>query len=493
MSERRTTRRLQRTFSAIAEPLLFVDAKGNVELANEAAAQIQLHGGGKRGGGEASHPSERDVEPLLGRSAVDVLAPLVGREAVVDLLRVGSPRRRELETTIHDRTLHVTADPIVDEAGHIEGTVLILHDISDRRRLEREQKVRAEELALSNRRKDEFLAMLAHELRNPLNAISVANTLLESRLSGDGAGVKLCSTIHRQTANLARMVDDLLEVSRITRGLIQLRREPTDLLDAVKQAIHSCTQAMAARHQTLELDFPEAPVILDGDALRLEQIIANLLVNASKYSEPKTTISLAVRLLEDRHVEITVKDHGAGISADMLAAVFEPFVQAQQALSRSLGGLGIGLTMVQNLVRLHGGSVEASSAGVGMGSTFTVRLPLSVAAAPAGPTAHGSREPEEPVPPAALDILVVEDNVDTRELVELWLTNQGHRVTTSADGKTGLAMAEAIRPDIALVDIGLPGIDGYEVAKRLRSSGVAETFLVAVSGYGRDEDRRRGG
>lgn len=475
VGEQRAARRLQRTFEAIQDAMFLVNRAGIVERCNDAAARLV----------------ERERARVIGARCVDVLHRIVPADRLVPLLDGAGAERRELEARSSTRRWRLSADPVLDEDGAVEGTVLIVGDVTERRRLEDEARARAEELAESARRKDEFLGMLAHELRNPLNAISAANSLLE-RGPVDGERTRLCSIVSRQTQHLARLVDDLLEVSRITRGRLDLRKRPIDLGELVRLATQGAQGLVAARHQTLVVRVPEAPVVVDGDDLRLEQVVSNLVANASKYSEPRRTITVTLTppAGDGRAVTLLrVRDEGIGVPTEMLDAIFEPFVQVDQSLSRSLGGLGIGLTMVRSLVELHGGRVWASSDGLGRGTEIAVELPVSseVAVAPAV-----AQRPLEARADASLRILVVEDNVDALDLVRTWLQMLGHEVEGASDGRSGLERALEARPDLALVDIGLPGLDGYEVAKSLRAAdGNRHTYLVALTGYGRPEDKAR--
>lgn len=468
--ERRTGRKLQRTFDAMRDAVLIVDASGNVVQVNESATRLV-------GKGE-----------LLGRSADEALARLVDPTKLGTLLRNVHSGRQEIEIAAGGRWLRLSLDPIEGEEGEPEGAVLVLTDMTDGKRLAEEHKRRAEELAEAAQRKDEFLGMLAHELRNPLNAISAANVIQDRLGPHDDAAVRLRNVISRQTRNLARMVDDLLEVSRITRGKIQIRKAGVDLVHVVKQAVQGSQSLLEGRKQRVTLALPDVPVVIDGDDLRLEQVVMNLLGNASKYSEPGTEIRVSLEVAGEPPIaRLRVKDAGVGIPSSMLQAIFEPFVQVDQSLARSLGGLGIGLTMVKSLVELHGGTARAASDGPGHGAELTVELPLS------GPAQTVATATEAPVATTkGLRVLVVEDNPDTLELLETWLGMLGHSVHAAGDGRTGLELAMSVKPDVAFVDIGLPVLDGFEVAKNIRAAdGCNAIYLVAVTGYGRPEDRAR--
>jgi signal transduction histidine kinase/DNA-binding response OmpR family regulator len=340
----------------------------------------------------------------------------------------------------------------------------------------------------ANRRKDEFLAMLAHELRNPLAPI--LNALHILRLSGTDAddAEKARETAERQVRHMVRLVDDLLDVSRITRGKIELRKEPVELAGVVARAVESTRPLVDSRSHQLEVSAVPDGVWVEADPTRLEQVLANLLNNAAKYTEPGGRIWLTARQ-DDGAVEVRVKDTGIGLAPEMLPRVFEPFVQVDQSLERAQGGLGIGLTLVRSLVEMHGGTVHAHSAGLGQGSEFVVRLPVLAPSAAALPQPVAETMP---APARPLRVLLVEDNKDSAESLATVLRLQGHEVSLVHDGPAALEAAAAFRPEVVLLDIGLPGMDGYQVAQRLRGElGFAEATLIALTGYGQEEDRRR--
>jgi PAS domain S-box-containing protein len=364
-------------------------------------------------------------------------------------------------------------------AGDPRRGVAYVMDISERRRTE-------QRLRDADRRKDEFLAMLAHELRNPLAPIVSAVELMELIGLPEGE-VQWCKeVIERQVQHLVRLVDDLLDVSRITRGKIKLRREPVDLAAVVARAVETSRPIIAERKQELVIESFAAAIVLQGDLTRLAQVIGNLLTNASKYSDEQGRIWLSVAA-EGSEAVIRVRDLGCGIASEVLPHVFDLFTQADRTLDRSQGGLGIGLTLVKALTELHGGTVSATSGGLGQGSEFSVRLPLASAEdSSAAPTNA------EIAPSARRRVLVVDDNVDAALSLSRLLQADGHEVEAVHDGAAALASAPGWRPDVILLDIGLPGLDGYEVARRLRQHPQTEkTLLIALTGYGQDEDRRR--
>jgi CheY-like chemotaxis protein len=331
--------------------------------------------------------------------------------------------------------------------------------------------------------RDEFLAMLAHELRNPLAAVRNAVQVL--RLAGrfEPPQARSLEVIDRQARHMARMLDDLLDVSRIVHGKIKLRREPVDLAQVLADAVEASRPSLDTCDHRLTRRGPAGPLFVEGDATRLEQVFVNLLNNAARYTPPGGNVGLEVEPAGDR-VRVRVCDDGEGIAPDMLGRVFDLFTQADKSLARAKGGLGIGLTLVKRLVELHGGAVAAASDGPGRGSAFTVTLPLReparLPAAAGGNVTGGIR------------VLLIEDNDDARTMLQELLRLWGYQVESACDGPAGLERAWAWRPDVVLIDIGLPGLDGYEVARALRRSEYGRCpLLVAVTGYSQPSDRRR--
>ena len=339
----------------------------------------------------------------------------------------------------------------------------------------------------NDRRKDEFLAMLAHELRNPLAPIQTALEILKRGDAGAEADNEARLVMERQLEKEIRLVDDLLDVSRITRGSIALREDAIDLAQVVNQAVEGVRHHFETRKHEFTMTLPEKALVVKGDALRLEQIVSNLLINAAKYTPPGGHIALTLAEEAGKAV-LTVADDGIGISPDLLPRIFDLFVQAELSIDRSQGGLGIGLTLVHRLVELQGGTVEAKSAGLRQGSQFIVRLPVLEGAVPlAASTPAISKTPFVPH-----RILVVDDNVDAANTSALLLNLLGHKVKTAIDGVSGIEAARTFKPEVVLLDIGLPGMDGYEVARRLRNTPeTADSLIIAISGYGQAEDRRR--
>jgi len=369
--------------------------------------------------------------------------------------------------------------PIVDDAGRVSkwlGTSIDIHDL-----------VTAEQaLKDTDRRKDEFLATLAHELRNPLAPIRNALEIVRQAELDRATTTRVLDMMERQLVQLVRLIDDLLDLSRITRDRIELRRERTTLASVVGNAVETVRPLIAERVHELSLGMPAEEIRLWADPTRLSQIIANLLHNAAKYTDPGGHITLRAERRE-QELMLWVEDDGIGIPPDLLPVIFDMFRQSPHTVARSLGGLGIGLTLVRRLVELHGGSIEAMSAGSGLGSRFTVRLPL-----PTAPVATPVPKPTAvaPVPPRR--VLVVDDNVDAATSLAELLRHRGHEVRAVFDGSEALEEATRFTPDAVVLDIGLPGMDGYETARRLRQlPGGRHMMIVAVTGWGQDEDRRR--
>lgn len=373
-----------------------------------------------------------------------------------------------------------------DSEGNALAVLENITDITTRRALEDALAARAEELARADRSKDEFLAMLAHELRNPLAPLRNAAEILQTAEATAHERKQAQHIIGRQIENMSRMIDDLLDVSRITEGKIELRKQPVALEAVLTAATSLVRSGCAARHQELAVSMPAEPVFINGDATRLEQVFNNLLGNACKYSGDGCHISLSAERkegVEPPEVIVRVRDDGAGIDSELLPRVFDLFVQETRTLDRAHGGLGIGLTLVSRLVKLHGGSVEAHSEGLGHGSEFVVHLPILCQAPP---------------PPAALSpvareisrrILIVDDNTDSARSMAILQTRRGHVTRIAFTGPDALAVAAEFLPEVVLLDIGLPGMDGFEVARRLRAMpALAGTLIIAMTGYASPED-----
>jgi two-component system CheB/CheR fusion protein len=348
-------------------------------------------------------------------------------------------------------------------------------DVTERRKAE-------QEIQDGVRRREQFLAMLSHELRNPLAAILSAVRVLESAEWANDSCRSAGAVVARQATHMARLLDDLLDVARITRGRIVLRKTKVDLRETAQSAIEALGPFMAERQTRLTADIDESPIPVYGDPARLQQIQANLLSNASKYSPEGADVHFQVRR-DGRHARILVSDRGRGIERDMLPYIFDLFVQGPQSVARTDGGMGIGLTLLRQLVQLHDGTVEAHSDGPERGSLFTVTLPLDIAEM--SDTEHTTR-----TWPPAHSVVVVEDQADARLMMQLVLESQGLTVSTAENGKDGVELIEQLRPDLALVDLGLPVMNGFELARKIRKNGstFSRTRLVALSGYGQDAD-----
>jgi len=345
----------------------------------------------------------------------------------------------------------------------------------------------AERLREEAQRKDEFLAMLAHELRNPLAPIRNGVSILQLDAGADHDARDVLAMMDRQVGQMVRLVDDLLDVSRILRGKIGLQREVLDLPTLIKQAAETAQPLIDAQHHELRLTFGPGPMHVYGDATRLAQVFANLLNNAAKYTDPGGRIRVDVQPLDDGSIVTSVKDNGMGISAKMLTRVFDLFSQAERSLDRSQGGLGLGLTLVRRLVEMHGGSVDVRSAGLGHGSEFRVTLP-AVPQPAARPPVLSHTSASQPAT-ARQRILVVDDNRDAADSLARLLLLAGYPVQTKYDGTAALDEMERFKPDVVLLDIGLPGMSGYDVARCIRNSR-RNLMLIAITGYGQEEDRR---
>lgn len=391
--------------------------------------------------------------------------------------------RNQIEIVLMDGTVRYVqndVEPLFDARGEVYGCVSVVVDLTER-------KLAEDALRNADRRKDEFLATLSHELRNPLAPIR--NALEIMRLAGgDTALVEHARAImERQLLQLVRITDDLLDVSRITQNKLDLRRERIDLRTVLEGAVEATRPLIDAERHALALDLPAEPAWLDADFTRLAQAFANLLNNAAKYTEPGGRIRIGA-VVNRAEATITVADNGIGIPPAMLPSIFDMFMQFEGSRDRAQGGLGLGLTLVKRLVELHGGTIQAHSDGPGHGSEFVVRLPLAAA-----DEVHATspRVRSKTKAHAGCRILIAEDNPDAAEMLRIMLTVMGQEVRVAWDGIQAVAMAKTFEPQIALLDIGMPRMDGYEAARRIRALLGTRVVLVALTGWGQDEDIRR--
>jgi signal transduction histidine kinase/ActR/RegA family two-component response regulator len=371
--------------------------------------------------------------------------------------------------------------PVRNERGEITAWAGINLDISRLKQVE-------QELRDADRRKDEFLAVLAHELRNPLAPIRTGLELM--RLAGDDPAAieDVRATMERQSQQMVRLIDDLLDVSRITRGTVELRKSRVELRTVIANAVDAARPVIEEMGHELKIVVPKQPIVLDADAARLAQVISNLLNNAAKYMDRGGQIQLTADRLQST-ATVSVKDSGIGIPAEMIDRIFDLFTQVDGSLDRSHGGLGIGLTLVKRLVEMHGGSVEVRSAGIDQGSEFIVRLPAVVDLLSDEPAQPGV---DTPTITNKRRILVVDDNEMAANVLAMLLKALGNDVRTAFDGLSALALAEQFRPDIILLDLGMPKLNGYETARRIREQSWGQNIiLAALTGWGQDEDRRR--
>ena len=408
-------------------------------------------------------------------------------EEVMILARLRRGDRIEHYETIrmakdgHLLDISVTISPVRDERGVVIGASKVARDVTLQKRIQRE-------LQHADERKNEFLAILAHELRNPLGPIRHAVKILRARTPNPDELSWATNIIDRQTEHMTRLVDDLLDVSRITRGTLELRRERVDVAAILKHVVEASSALLERNHHQLKVTAPSQPLYVEGDLTRLTQVVTNLLDNAAKYTDPGGKVWLSGEREGDMAV-IRVKDSGIGIPSEMQPRIFDMFTQSVPSLERAQGGLGVGLALVERLVKLHGGTVTAYSAGAGQGSQFTIRLPVAQAQ-----KATAAERREATVGPAEIRcrVLVVDDNVDSVDSLAMLLRMMGHEVETASDGEAALQKAEAFHPDVAILDIGLPKVNGYDLAKQIRQRPWAkDTVLVALTGWGQAQHRRR--
>jgi PAS domain S-box-containing protein len=440
------------------------------------------------------------ADEVIGKPITIIIPPHLHEEERRILERVRSGERIEHFDTIRVTKdgrlipISLTVSPVRNASGAIVGASKVARDISERKFAEQalhqsEQRLRASEEALrdADRRKDEFLALLAHELRNPLAPIRYALAANSKEGRSPEQQRRAEEVIERQVAHMSRLLDDLLDVSRVTRGTLELKKTPTELTLVIGGAIETARPILDAKHHMLSLDLPKQAVRLEADPVRLAQVFSNLLINAAKYTDPGGHIELRAAQ-QAGEVIVAVRDNGMGISNDMMPRLFMLFSQAPSALGRAEGGLGVGLSLVRGLVSLHGGSVTARSEGPGRGSEFVVRIPLGA------PLQSSDIEAamDAPVSGAGLKILVVDDSRDAADTCAMLLELSGHHVQTAYTGQRALELAEAFHPHVLLLDIGLPDLDGYQLARKIRACSWGKgAVLVALTGWGQEQDRRR--
>jgi two-component system, chemotaxis family, CheB/CheR fusion protein len=432
------------------------------------------------------------AEQMVGQIPTALSQP--GEEQdILDRIRRGE-RVRHYETTRFAKdgrrlTISLSAAPMRDHAGSIIGVATVARDITEAKEAEAAIKRSEEALREADRRKDEFLALLAHELRNPLATLVNGLHLLRPA-AADPAVQKVRDMMDRQLAQLQRLVDDLLDVSRISRGRFELRRAPVSLALAVETAIEGCQSLIAARRHTTNVDIPTEPLLVEGDFARLAQVFANLLSNSAKYTEPGGRIEVAMRRIGTDAV-VTVRDTGIGIPSESLATVFDMFSQVQDHKHHAGGGLGIGLALVKSLVQMHSGSVEVQSDGPGQGTAFTIRLPLlhTPETAEAFRLQGVEADPERS---ARRRVLIADDNADAASSLALILQMQGHQTLTAGNGREAVDLAATFRPDVIFMDLGMPHMDGLEATRQIRAQPWGRSMvIVALTGWGQEGDRRQ--
>jgi two-component system CheB/CheR fusion protein len=460
---------LNSLLASLPDAIYFRDARGSFIRANDSlATRLGLQSGQEAVGKTPFDVPNREEARALYAEDEKVLAS--GEAHDYRLESRGRPDG-SLEWDI------VTRAPLRDGDGKVVGIIYVARDVTDQIRAEHD----AREAVIL---RDQFLAMLSHELRNPLGAIATATSMLEAQTSLADCQ-RYVELLERQTNHMARLLDDLLDATRVTQNKIELRRQIVDLRAVTHDALDALGGAIKESGIQLRVDVPDHQIPVDGDPTRLQQIASNLLNNACKYTQPGGRVDLSLRR-QNGDALFTVRDDGVGISSDMLPKVFDLFVQAPRSLDRAQGGLGLGLTVVKSLVTLHGGTVSAESAGSGAGSTFSVRLPLAHADAEDGTRST----PPQPVPARNLKIVVVEDNEDSRELLCQLLTQFGFTCLAAPDGLEGFRLIREQKPDVAIIDIGLPEIDGFALARKIREqSELAKIHLIALTGYGQSADR----
>ncbi len=462
-----------------------------VESSDDAIVSKSLDGTIRSWNAGAERVFGHRAAQAIGQHISIIIAPdrLAEEEHIIERLKAG-------ERIDHFETERLAADgrrllvslsisPIKNDAGEVVGASKVARDVTHQRRAEAELRRLANDLAEADRHKDEFLATLAHELRNPLAPLS--NAVAVMKRAGDDVKVirRARDTMERQLAQLVRLVDDLLDLNRISHNRLELRLQPVELANVIQHAVEASRPLAEASGHTLRVQLPDEPVHLNADPARLAQVFGNLLNNSCKYTRPGGTIDVTAQR-DGVCVRVSVKDNGIGIPADQLERIFEMFRQVERSDHAAEGGLGIGLALVKRLLQRHGGSIEAHSAGSGQGSEFVVQLPTADAPAQVAPPPEAARAA------SARRVLVVDDNADSAESLALLLEMSGHQVFTASDGEAAIRAADAHRPDVVLLDIGLPKINGLDVCRSIRAQPWGRDItLVALTGWGQETDRQR--
>jgi PAS domain S-box-containing protein len=471
--------RLRTTLASIGDAVITTDIEGRVTSLNAVAESLTAWTSEEAKG----QPLDRVFRIVNEETRQPVPSPVVRaiREGVI----VGLANHTILQAKDGaERPIDDSAAPIRCAEGQVVGCVLVFRDVTERRRAEQASRD-------ASRHKDEFLATLAHELRNPLAPITNALSILRIVSDDQEARRRATDTMERQVTQMVRLIDDLLDVNRISRGKLELRKERVELASVVYQAAEICRPLVESAGHDLKIELPEQPVYLSADAVRLAQVFSNLLNNSCKFSEPGGRLGLkAVRRGDE--VVVSVKDNGVGIPPDRLESIFGMFSQVGGPLERTHGGLGIGLTLVKRLVELHGGHIEARSEGLGKGSEFIVTLPVAGSPATDGQSGSATSPTAATAEAGHHRVLVVDDNRDSAESLALLLRLAGNETHTAYDGREALTVAAKVQPDVLLLDIGLPEMNGYDVCRRVREQPWGQDVLiVALTGWGQEEDRRK--
>ncbi len=465
-----------------------------VEFSNDAILSKTLEGIVTSWNAAAERIFGYSADEMIGQPISKLSVPGQSDDMTRILEQLAEGQRIEHYETIRQtkdgRTINVSLSisPIRDSSGKVIGAAKIARDITERKRTEQQNADLVKEIRRSANQQDQLLCMLAHELRNPLAPLRNAVHLLHLRGDDPSMVARVRDMMDRQITHMGKLVDDLLEVSRITRGTIKLDRERTDLARLVRIAAEDLRETIENSGIAIETKIPDIPVWVNGDRTRLTQVLENLLENARKFTQSGGSIEVEVVADPSRREAVLhVRDTGIGVDPDLLPRLFEPFTQADRSLDRRGGGLGLGLTLVKRLVELHDGTVSASSAGSDQGTEFKVKLPLQEE-----PMALSESRPSPANTARHVRVLVVEDNRDAAESLRMLLSTQGFEVALAYTGTEGVEAARTVHPDVVICDVGLPGMDGYAVARAIRMNpGTAKTRLIAVTGYGQDDDRMR--